>query len=279
MPDSSRIPFIADLQLARRLESTDAWVSILAAQIHAQLHPDSASVAEPIAGGHAVFTGVGSPLTQAIGIGLKGPVTESDMERLEAFFEVRGSPTQIELCPLADPTLMEQLSLRGYRLRSFSNMLVRPLKAAVLHPPPSNSVSVQKCGPGEADVWTRTVAQGFAEDIVVPDENASVLKSLFLRSDSTCLLAWLEGRPVGGGALAVHEGVAAFYGASTLPSFRRRGVQKAIIQALLAQAVEEGCDVAYTLTVPGSISQRNVERQLFRVVYTRAMMVKEIPPK
>jgi GNAT superfamily N-acetyltransferase len=74
----------------------------------------------------------------------------------------------------------------------------------------------------------------------------------------------------------MHDGVAALYGASTLPSFRRRGVQKAVILALLARAVEGGCDVAYTLTKPGSVSQRNVERQLFSVAYTRAMMVKEV---
>ena len=69
-----RSPFVADIQLARRLEATDGWVSILAAQIHAQLHPDSGAVAEAIAGGDAVYTGVGSPLTQAIGVGMKGPV-------------------------------------------------------------------------------------------------------------------------------------------------------------------------------------------------------------
>jgi GNAT superfamily N-acetyltransferase len=114
---------------------------------------------------------------------------------------------------------------------------------------------------------------------MVSQENLLMLKSLFHRPDSTCLLAWEEGRPVGGGALAVHEGVAALYGASTLPSYRRRGVQKSVILALLSCALESGCDVAYTLTQPGSTSQRNVERQQFRVVYTRATMVKEIPSK
>ena len=81
-----------------------------------------------------MFTGVGSPLTQAVGLGMKGPVTEPEMERLEAFFEVRGSPTQIDLCPLADPSMLELLSLRGYRLREFSNMLVRPLRERGIRP-------------------------------------------------------------------------------------------------------------------------------------------------
>ncbi len=276
MPDSLKASLIADLLLARRLESTDAWVSLLSAQIHAQLRPGSGSLAEPVGGGYAVFTGVGSPLTQAIGLGMKGPVTEEDMERLEAFFEVRGSPTQIDLCPLADPSFIEQLSLRGYRLREFSNMLVRPLREGGTHPAVDGAPRVQQCTSEEDDLWARTVAQGFAESFMVSDENILVLKSLFHRPDSVCLIAWLEGRPVGGGALAMHEGVAALYGASTLPSFRRRGVQKAIILTLLSHAVEGGCDVAYTLTKPGSVSQRNVERQHFFVAYTRAMMVREV---
>jgi hypothetical protein len=276
MPDSSRAPLIADLLLARRLESTDAWVSLLSAQIHGQLYPGSGALAEPIAGGYAVFTGVGSPMTQAVGLGMKGTVTEPEMERLEAFFEVRGSPTQIDLCPLADPSMFEQMGLRGYRIREFSNMLVRPLRDVGVRPGADGALSVQQCTPSEDDLWASTVAHGFAENLMVSEENMLVLKSLFHRPDSICLLAWLEGRPVGGGALAMHEGVAALYGASTLPSFRRRGVQKAIILTLLSHAVEGGCDFAYTLTKPGSVSQRNVERQHFSVAYTRAVMVKEI---
>jgi len=276
MPDSLKPPLIVDLLLARRLESTDAWVSVLSAQIHAQLHPASGAMAEPVAGGYAVFTGVGSPLTQAIGLGMKGPVTDQDMDRLEAFFEVRGSRTQVELCPLADPTMIERLGLRGYRLKEFSNMLVRPLHDGIAPPAADGPLRIQQCDPSEDELWSRTVAQGFADNLIVSEENLLVLKSLFHRPDSICLIAWLEGRPVGGGALAMHEGVAALYGASTLPSFRRRGVQKAIILMLLFHAVERGCDVAYTLTQPGSVSQRNVERQRFSVAYTRAAMVREV---
>jgi len=90
-----------------------------------------------------------------------------------------------------------------------------------------------------------------------------------------CVLAWVDGRPAGGGALSVHDGVAAIYGASTVPSFRRLGVQSAVIRALINYAVEAECDLAYTLTRPGSVSQRNLERQGFRVAYTRSTLTHE----
>jgi ribosomal protein S18 acetylase RimI-like enzyme len=73
----------------------------------------------------------------------------------------------------------------------------------------------------------------------------------------------------------VEDGVAAIYGASTLPPMRRMGIQTSVISALISYAVEAECDIAYTLTRPGSTSQRNLERQGFRVAYTRAMMMKE----
>jgi len=66
--------------------------------------------------------------------------------------------------------------------------------------------------------------------------------------------------------MSIHRGVASFGGAGTLPEFRNRGVQKALLLARLAKAAEHGCDLAMVATMPGSGSQRNVERQGFRVV-------------
>ena len=66
------------------------------------------------------------------------------------------------------------------------------------------------------------------------------------------------------------------YGASTLPAFRRRGIQGSIIQSLVTQATDAGCDIGYTLTEPGSASQRNLERQDYRVAYTRVTMTRRL---
>ncbi len=267
---------LADLELARRLEAADAWVGIESAHIHAQLHPESGAVAEPVADGYAVFTGVGSPFTLAIGLGMRGPVNDVDMMALENFFRLRGSAAQIEVCPLADRSLYRLVFERGYRLRESTNVLFRVLTPGEPPDAAPSRVSVQGCSPEEAELWARTVARGFAEDLLSTAENLKVLTSLFHRPGAVCVLAWLDGAPAGGGALSVHEGVAAMYGASTLPSFRRRGVQAAIIQSLVAAAAGAGCAIAFTLTEPGSVSQHNLERQGFRVAYTRASMVKSL---
>ena len=72
----------------------------------------------------------------------------------------------------------------------------------------------------------------------------------------------------------IHENVAELGGASTRPAFRKRGVQTALLRARLAAARKAGCDLAVSMTEPGSDSQRNLAQVGFRLAYTKANMVK-----
>ena len=86
----------ADLALARRLEMTDSLAGIEFARSWARLNDFAGEVFIPVAGGHASFGGVDSPVTQAFGLGLNGPVTDEDMESMEAFYRSHGSAVNIE---------------------------------------------------------------------------------------------------------------------------------------------------------------------------------------
>jgi hypothetical protein len=90
----------------------------------------------------------------------------------------------------------------------------------------------------------------------------------------TAWLARLDGQPAGGGSLMIHDGQALICGDGTLPTYRHRGVQTALLRCRLAHAIAAGCDLAVICTQPGSGSQRNAERQGFRVVYARTMLTK-----
>jgi hypothetical protein len=50
---------------------------------------------------------------------------------------------------------------------------------------------------------------------------------------------------------------------------RRQGAQLALLESRLRCAKEHGCDLAMMCALPGSASQRNAERQGFRIAYTR----------
>src|ERR1700687_5122181 len=93
-----------DLSFVKRLETAVALCGKECAE-QAQLRtPNIAAAVENIAGGIVVFAGVDSPITQAAGIGLDGPVAEADLDRLEDFYFSRGAPGNLEFCSLIHPS-------------------------------------------------------------------------------------------------------------------------------------------------------------------------------
>ena len=264
-----------DLDLARRLEMAEANAGKECAKALQRMQPDFPVAIEEIGGGIAVFAGVESPVTQAIGVGLNGAVTDEELDRLEEFFRSRGTPAAIELCPLVEMSIYERFAKREFRLLEVSNVLFRDLNAgAVFAKPATNGVVVRAATDDEAKLWTQTVAQGFAEHYPVTEAMLEVMEGFFHRADACSMLAVVDGEVAGGAAVAAREGVCGLFGASTLAAFRRRGVQKELLAARLAWALERGCDVACSIAQPASISHRNIERFGFRVAYTRTKLIR-----
>jgi GNAT superfamily N-acetyltransferase len=266
-----------DMELARRVEMAEAVAMRSCAETAIRARPDLPIAIIEIAGGIAAYAGKDSPVTQAIGVGLDGPVADADLERLEEFFRSRGAAVALEICPLVDMLLYQTLAKRGYQLIEVSNVLVRDLKASTGEEFEGKSPEVvtRPAAAGEADLWTLTVAQGFAEHHPMTREITDAMSGFFHRENASSYLAFIGGEVAGGGAVAEHKGVGGLFGASTLPAFRRRGVQTALLAARLAWARDQQCDVAVSITQPGSISQRNIERFGFRVAYTRTKLVRE----
>jgi GNAT superfamily N-acetyltransferase len=269
-----------DLNLARRVENAEATACRNCAQAFAEAHPEFPTAIEEIAGGVAVFAGVDSPITQAIGVGINGSVDDADVDRLTRFFHSRKAPAAAEVCPFSEMSLYEKFAKRGYGLLEVSNVLVRALgNAATVDAKTQPGITIRPAAPEEAKLWTRTVTQGFAESYPVTDEMLDVMEGFFHGKNSTTILAFVDGKPAGGAALTIHEGVCGLFGASTLPEFRGRGIQTAMLGWRVSFAASRECDLAASIAQPGSISQRNIERAGFRVAYTRAKLILAVPPK
>lgn len=269
---------LLNLELARRIELAEAQAAVEGAETLHRLRPESGAAVERIAGGFAVYCGANSPITQAVGMGLDGPVSEEEFARLEHFYRSRKEPVRVEACPLADPSFIEQFGKRGYRVTEFTNVMALPLDAASgedSRPEPPAGMSVEKIGNEQIDLWTLTVAQGFAEHFPVTEEILEVMTMFALGPSAECYLARIDGKVAGGATLAIRNGVAGLLGASTLPAFRVRGVQTALLHARLSRAAAAGCDLAVSLARPGSTSQRNIVRLGFCVLYTRVKFERE----
>ncbi len=262
-------PF-SDLALARRLEGAEASRNAAFVETRAELQPGLQANWTRVAGAYAMFDGVGSPLTQSFGLGLFQTVGPAEMQALEGFFRDHGAEVFHEVSPMADPSLLTLLNERGYQPVELTSVLVRPTTVAIAPVRPRDDRGVVRgIDSGEEDLWARVAAEGWGETAELAAFVREIGEVMARSKDSFCFLAELEGRPIAAAALGLADDVALLAGASTIPSARNRGAQLALLQARLRFAADRGCDLAMMGAQPGSTSQRNAERQGFRIVYTR----------
>src|SRR5450432_62125 len=259
---------LLDMELARRIELAEAAAAVAAAEALRDVNSSVNAAVERIAGGFAVYCGANSPVTQAVALGLHGPVTKAEFDQLEEFYFTRKETVRVETCPMADPSLFECYGDRGYRVTQFSNVMARPIWTEQVWTS-SPELEIRLAAREEIDLWTLTVSQSFAEYFPVTKELLSVMKMFALAANMECYLARINGRVVGGATLSLRGKTAGFFGAGTLPEFRNRGVQTALLQTRMRRAAEAGCDLAVSLALPGSHSQFNITRLGFRTLYTR----------
>jgi GNAT superfamily N-acetyltransferase len=272
MTATASYPF-ADLDLARRLERAEASANARSVEARAALWPDLGAAWIDVGGAYAMFDGIESPLTQTFGLGLFSDTTAHDLDRLEGFLSDRGAPVFHEVSPLAQASL-SLLVQRGYHPFEFTSVMYRPvlLDTAVAVQLPRGEaprVTARAVSREEREEWTSVSAAGWSEFPGVADFMRDIGTLTMARPDATCFLAEFEGRAIATAVLSLHEGVALFAGASTVPARRGQGAQHALLDARLRLAAEQGCDLAMMCAVPGSASQRNAERQGFRIAYTR----------
>ncbi len=261
---------LADHSLACRLERTEALANARFVEARARLAPGSGAQWIEVAGAYAMYDSPRSPCTQTFGLGLFQMPTDRDMDELEAFFKDRQAPVLHEISPLADRALLPMLHERGYRPVELTSVMFLPLagrvSAAAAH---NETLQVRVVREDEHDLWARTAAEGWRELSEFADLMLDFSGVSAATEDLASFLVEMHGQPIATGALAIHQGVALLAGASTVPEWRRRGAQRMLLESRLQYAARMGCDLAMVCAEPGSASQRNAERQGFRIAYTR----------
>ena len=266
-PSQVSVPFpFADLDLAKRLEFTEGNGNACFIDARLRHNPAGGAARATVGGALAMFDGPGSPLTQTFGLGIAEPATAAALDEIEHFFKSRRSDVFHEVSPMAGIDLAGTLATRGYRPIELSSVLYQPIdgwQARAVTP----AVTVRAADEGEADLYARLAARGWSESPEV-QPFLEGLARLSLEC-ATCFVAEIGGTPIAAGAVFLHEGVGLLAGASTVPEGRRQGAQLALLDARLQFAVAKGCDLAMMCAAPGSASQRNAERNGFRIAYTR----------
>ena len=258
----------ADRSLAMRLEGAEAYACAQFAEARKRLFPDSTSAWMKCAGATVVFDGIGAPTTQTFGLGLFEEITPRSLDEIEHFFLDRGAEVMHEVCPHAGTTTLDLLCARGYRPFEISNVMFRAVERSADALP--TDVHVRVVGPEDTEIWSRISTRGWSHERPELAKFVQQMGAIIVaRQQSPCFLAELDGIPGAAGALIVHEGVALFGGAATVPELRQRGLQSALLQERMRYAAEHSCDLAMMVAEAGSNSQRNAERKGFHVAYTR----------
>jgi ribosomal protein S18 acetylase RimI-like enzyme len=265
-----------DLLTAARIDRAEAELCAGVAR-----RTDS-GVVLPIAGGLAIFTTPGSPINKVIGLGFEGHIDEAELVAVESAWGQRNEPVRIELCTLTEPGIAQMFSARGYQLMGFENQLGRQL--GDLRPAPGAGIRVQATdSDADLNAWKDISVTAFTsmdgtgsvvDEVLDRGEMERIMVQMTSAPGFRRYLAHVNGQPVGAASMRFDNGLAQMSGAGTLPAFRGRGIQKALVHQRLLEAQEEGCDIAVVTTAPGSRSQQNMMKRGFALLYARAILVK-----
>ncbi|OJJ03315.1 hypothetical protein ASPVEDRAFT_42833 [Aspergillus versicolor CBS 583.65] len=265
--------------VARLTEAAEAAFITEQNRAAGQLYPKDGFIAQPLGTGVVAITKASflSKLNHVAGFAMDGPVTDQDIDTIEGLFQGINLPPYIDLCPFSHPTARHLFNERGYTLDSKISVYTLPL-----HDYENNNTTttteITRVSDTEKDLFTDYSISG-AKSLGRPVELLETLaKSATLRSDTRLYLAKIDGQISGSAGLAFlttpFGQVAELYIDSTVPEFRGRGVQTALLRARLADAKAAGVERAVMYARPGEASARNAERVGFQLAYVKDRLTK-----
>lgn len=254
------------LELARRIERIKAEGTSAYIRHRKQTPPYEGSELIVENKGHVFRMG---NMSFAVGFGLNRPTSFYDLHQMEKW--VRGknvSRLHVEVCPLADMSLIRLLQERNYTLDHFLDVWlldVEELEAAPV-------TGVERVDADNVNEWARAVAAGFAETGTILQETVDTAKGFYALPENQAFLVREGEEAVAGGILAIQEGMGELFLTSTIPAYRGKGYQTQLILERIAAAKAAGCQYVTVTTKVDTVSGRNMERLGFIPFYQKAVM-------
>ncbi len=264
----------ASTELARRIELAAA--TTLAAQAES-LGGFAASIGE----GTAIFAGAASPLTKALAIGFEEAFEVEALAPAEQSFAEHGAPLTIELSTLTRTGVSEALGRRGYVTVGFEDVMGLALDEVRASAPHGAELTIRTSPHDEIATFVDVSVTGFSHPDIEGVASHESFPSDMLRNLMTQIaphydrwIGTVATTPAAAASMKIADGIAMLSGSATLPAFRRRGLQTALYEARLDAARKAGAELATVTVSPGSRSKQNAEKRGFKLLYTRAIMVR-----
>jgi GNAT superfamily N-acetyltransferase len=207
-------------------------------------------------------------LNRVVGLGIGEPATEAMVDALVELYRTANVPFAIQVSPAARPAkLAEWLEARGIRRGRSWAKFYRDVE-----PPPDipTSLRIEQIGLEQAVAYAQTFLAGFE----MPVEMEPMVTGAIGRTGWHHYLAYAGDVPVSAAALYVAGDVGCLIGAATLPDYRRRGGQGALMARRIRDAAALGCRWLVTETGEDTAenpnpSYHNMVRTGFKLAYLR----------
>ena len=274
MADSIQVATMADERAQRIVASEVAHMSSWMESMQEQFGPSSGIHIATF--GNAVALVAQELHDNSIFNRVIGLTTQDEkyLKDILAFYATYGVPYRIDLSPYqAHPALLTALARHGLYQYRFQTALYG-IPSPTLHSLPS-SITVRKVHSSELDLFSDLTAQGYLGVYEGSASNtqrvAESMKGLYGRPGWHLYLACVDHIPAGTALLHVQDQTASFVAATSIPPFRGRGCQTALLRQRIIDAVQEGCTLLVSQTGVGTGSQRNMERVGMHIAYSKAL--------
>lgn len=208
-------------------------------------------------------------LNRVLGLGITSTATEAQIDTIIEVYRAAGvGRFFVQLSPHAEPAYLPSLlESKGFHFHNNWIKLcrtVKPLPAAVC------DFRIEEIGRERADVFADMIVRSFGWEAAL----RSLLAAPVGRRGYRHYLAYDGARAVAGAALFTQGDMASLALAATLPEYRGRGAQSALIVRRFKVASEAGCRLMVSETAEEKrdkpvASFRNMVRLGFDVVYKR----------
>jgi GNAT superfamily N-acetyltransferase len=179
-------------------------------------------------------------------LGALGEAVDAVLERARSF----GLPELRWVVRLDDPAeLAAELAARGGTVKLALDVLASDLEAGGPRlPPPAADVTVRGATDFETSRDGSAVGVTGFGGALPPDDrieaNAARGAATVPAGEGGMLVAYVDGLPVGSGGVTMADGVARLWGGVVVPSARRQGVYRAVLEARMSYAAAHGATMA-----------------------------------
>ncbi len=216
----------------------------------------------------------GIQFNKIVGFGIDGPVTPARLDVAAGWLrQCCPAGSMLMLPPLeASPHLASWLAERGFERHAIDVSVFHLPDDAALDLPPPADIQVRAVSPHQASLFGRVISDGLGKTPAYAEWPAALVG----QPGVTAYLAYDGPTAIGGAALFVSGVRAWLFLAASMPAYRKRGAQT----ALLAHRIKSGRDAGaktFSVEVLRPVaghdnmfaSYRNVRRAGFELAYQR----------